>query len=325
MVKSPSGVLHYPWKLDPLPQDTSAGNIPPSNGLDPIDSADVKPAYKGVNSVDNLEVVDVEPEGELETGVWKVIVKATEVMADSKQDFSLVSDYKLKKLNHAIGWIAKRDSICPEGFVEIRMHDEEDDNASQAYVSYTGSVLDLAPYTGTDGIHLWEKGTSVLACREHVDTLPRVYHDYAVLQLSPECPANGVSFARVSDNENTDNDNNHTGSMAPGWQTNRNSDSLTDGRTAIYYCYVKGDSATTTAPPWKSRGHGALHNVNQTVYGGCNELHTNVEDDEDTGNQNRYVWPSASAQSDSTRIKNNFFNGAQTETHYFWNACGTAP
>jgi hypothetical protein len=319
LVQSPSGDLYYPWKLDPLPQ-TLPGGFPPSNGLDPIDSADVQPAYKGVNSSDNVEVVDVEPEGGLEPGVWKVIVKGEVVMTDSRQDYSLVSDYKLTMLEHAIGWLYRDGNDCPEGYAEIRMHDEVTDNSSQSYFRFTGTSGGFDPYEGNEGINLHSPGTRIRVCREYLNALPRVYNDYAVLQLSPECPANGVSFARVSDNENTNNQNEYFGDIAPSWQTNANSDSLTDGRTATYFCYVKGDGSTTSDPPWKTRNAGVLHNVNQTAYGDCDEMHWHIQDDEDTNNQNRYIWSSA-AQADSTRIKDNLFNGATTETHYFWNAC----
>ena len=62
-------------------------------------------------------------------------------------------------------------------------------------------------------------------------------------------------------------------------------------------------------------------NVNQTANGDCNVLHWYIQDDEDTQNHDAYDWSNLGTKSDSTLIKNNIFNGAQTETHYFWNAC----
>lgn len=82
--------------LTPLPQDIA--NLPPADGIDPIGEQDIHEAYKGVNSLDNVEVVDMEPVSGLEAGVWKVIIKGTSVPGgDFIQDFSLVSDYKLEK------------------------------------------------------------------------------------------------------------------------------------------------------------------------------------------------------------------------------------
>ncbi len=94
-VVSPSGRVFYPWVLDSLPQNI-VNNQPPADGLDPIDSADIQPAYKGINTHDNVEVVDVDSGGlTLAAGTWQVVVRATQVMAGDKQDFSLVSDYTL--------------------------------------------------------------------------------------------------------------------------------------------------------------------------------------------------------------------------------------
>jgi hypothetical protein len=96
-----SGHVFYPWVLDPLPQlppfDPTSGrtNVPP-DGLDPIDSADVKPAYKSVNSRDNLEVVDASSPSFLTKGRWKIRIKGTRV-AMGTQHFSLVSDYPLER------------------------------------------------------------------------------------------------------------------------------------------------------------------------------------------------------------------------------------
>jgi hypothetical protein len=94
----PDGTRYYPWYLNPLPQDTTTGNYPPSNGLDPIDSADVQPAQQGVNNQDNVEVVDVDGGGgSLASGTWKVVVYGTQIQAGNKQDYSVVSDYKLHR------------------------------------------------------------------------------------------------------------------------------------------------------------------------------------------------------------------------------------
>gem|GEM_PF-2763732 len=100
-VEDPAGNLYRPWVLNPLPQnppfDPSANRtVVPPDGLDPIDSASIRPAVKGVNSLDNLEVVDVQSASFLPKNKWKIRVKGTRVTLGS-QHFSIVSDYRVTR------------------------------------------------------------------------------------------------------------------------------------------------------------------------------------------------------------------------------------
>ncbi len=91
-----SGRIVYPWTLDhsgmtrtdSLPNDGIDSAITPSLILS-------KKAYRGIDTINNLEVVDVESP---DTGIWDVYVKARSITGDQSeesginQDFSLVSD-----------------------------------------------------------------------------------------------------------------------------------------------------------------------------------------------------------------------------------------
>jgi hypothetical protein len=100
VLEDSSGTIYRPWVLDPLPQilplSASGGTDLPPDGLDPIDSADVRPAHKGVNTRDNLEVVDVQSGVFLQRGRWRIHVKGTRV-AMGPQDYSLVADFPLTR------------------------------------------------------------------------------------------------------------------------------------------------------------------------------------------------------------------------------------
>ncbi|MBO7069886.1 MAG: S8 family serine peptidase, partial [Bacteroidales bacterium] len=121
---SPSGVRHYPWKLDPLPTDALDedgrltginGLLTRTSGLERITLEDAeKGAYKTCKSSDfrscfdhlnNVEVVDVEgaTEGaDIEAGEWQVVVEGYRVTTGNSEDgfaqvASIVSDFKLEE------------------------------------------------------------------------------------------------------------------------------------------------------------------------------------------------------------------------------------
>jgi subtilisin family serine protease len=101
IVEDPQGNTYLPWVQHAPPQilplDTVYGlpQLPPT-GLDPIDSADIRPAQKGVNTLDNVEVVDVQSYAMLPRGKWRVRVKGTHV-AWGPQELSLVADFPLRR------------------------------------------------------------------------------------------------------------------------------------------------------------------------------------------------------------------------------------
>ena len=104
-VIDPSGKKHLPWVLDPLPQPhqifENQTDFLGLNGIDPIHPSDIKPARKGIDSLNNVEVVDIE---NAPSGVYTVVITATE-LGWPLQHFSLVADYPLvKDTTHNLGW-----------------------------------------------------------------------------------------------------------------------------------------------------------------------------------------------------------------------------
>jgi hypothetical protein len=89
-VIDPNGNTRQPWHLDTLPH---SGTVP-YDGIDSVlDSADIKPAYKGTDNRNNVEVVDITnaPAGE-----YMVVIKGTSIQSyPALQHFSLVTSDSL--------------------------------------------------------------------------------------------------------------------------------------------------------------------------------------------------------------------------------------
>ena len=294
----------------------------PTGLFAPIRAADIKPAYRGINTRDNVEVVDVVTTGgSLPTGEWKVIVRGMRVKvprtagATLYQHFSLINDYQVTRRNTTVGWLS-RGSYCPEGSGFIAMDDEDTDNYTQSYIKsgYTTSTWNA--FTGQYGI--WKPGneTRIDFCRDTRSSLPSVKNDYAVLRLGSACPAGGIPFARISDNEDYNNGNSNSTGITVGG-TISPSRQQTDAvySTRAEYCFVPGNGSSTT-PPWSPLHLGAISDVNKEVIG-CPEFHWHVEDDEDNVNGNTWDFYGSSYASRMMAL----FNNQGTETHYFYNMC----
>ena len=104
-VIGPDGRKHLPWVLDPLPQPPEIYGSDQNlfialNGIDPITNDDIKPARKGIDSLNNVEVVDIE---NAHPGEYIVVITGTRVFIDNtesyiSQHFSLVSDFPLVRV-----------------------------------------------------------------------------------------------------------------------------------------------------------------------------------------------------------------------------------
>lgn len=104
---SPSGVMHYPWRLAPLPAGitTTTNGTWRASGTEPIHEADIVPAPRNCNAGDNMdtqcfdhlnnvEVVDVDTP---EPGQWTLLLHGNRVMIGNNRDssaqwVSIVSD-----------------------------------------------------------------------------------------------------------------------------------------------------------------------------------------------------------------------------------------
>jgi len=68
---APDGMEYHPWTLEPLPLSLDSVTLEPDADLDPISSSDVKPAERGVDDRNNVEMVSVcRPV----PGIWKIRV-----------------------------------------------------------------------------------------------------------------------------------------------------------------------------------------------------------------------------------------------------------
>jgi hypothetical protein len=84
----PDNHEHLPWVLDPLPLTS----VPGSGDLDPIKPDDVKPAHRGVDRLNNVEVALVHSPI---PGEWKARVRAHQLRQGSFQAFSLAGSAPL--------------------------------------------------------------------------------------------------------------------------------------------------------------------------------------------------------------------------------------
>jgi subtilisin family serine protease len=84
---SPSGKIHLPWTLDPLPLTSNPGD----GAQDPIQPGDVNPAYRGVDHRNNVEMANVHLP---KKGTWFVKIKGYNLPTGNSQPYSLVSSHR---------------------------------------------------------------------------------------------------------------------------------------------------------------------------------------------------------------------------------------
>ena len=85
---SPSGKLVRPWTLDPLPFTSNPGD----GAQDPITNADVVPARRDVDRLNNVELASVP---EPEAGRWFVKVRGFQIPNANTQAYSLASSHPI--------------------------------------------------------------------------------------------------------------------------------------------------------------------------------------------------------------------------------------
>jgi hypothetical protein len=162
-----------------------------------------------------------------------------------------------------VGIIPENSGGCPVGseHIYISMDDEDNNNAS----SVSGWTGDISHYS---------TGTTFGFCRvdgNQFHSLPG--RDYAVLQLSSNCPTGSVSIFRVFDNEHNGNNNWASGNISPN---------TTGPPTKMSFCFFQGgNTPTMTSFPnfYVAYGVFAAPSLVPALPSGV--VHT---DDEDTGN-----------------------------------------
>lgn len=88
---APDASKVLPWTLDPLPLTTTPGD----GAADPIAAADVKPAYRGADHRNNVEVASVPLPA---AGWWRISVRGFSLPTGNTQPFSLVSTQPISAL-----------------------------------------------------------------------------------------------------------------------------------------------------------------------------------------------------------------------------------
>lgn len=107
-----TGTVYQPWTLDPLPLTATPGD----GSADPIALADLKPAYRGVDDRNNVEMASVFLPA---AGTWRVRVKAKSLPNGNTQRYSLAASHQFRTycgrgtLCQLFPW------ICVEAVVDV--------------------------------------------------------------------------------------------------------------------------------------------------------------------------------------------------------------
>jgi hypothetical protein len=88
VLRAPDGTRHLPWTLDPLPVTSKPGE---GDG-DPISTSDIRPAKRGIDRRNNVELVSIPAPA---AGRWQLQVTAYRLPQGGTQRFSLVSSHRV--------------------------------------------------------------------------------------------------------------------------------------------------------------------------------------------------------------------------------------
>lgn len=198
-----------------------------------------------------------------------------------------------------VGIIPHTANVCPSGAAALSIYtDDEDgsndnDNTRYGWIGATESG-------GNTRFHFCK----VCANRfKPLSTSADYVHHYAVLKLSANCPAGSVEFSKNIDNEDTRNQNSHTGDISPNTQNSYS--------THLRFCLFRGGGTTMSGFPNLGVPYG--------VFAG-NDFHSAYiipdrggvyTDDQDGDNANTYSCPSGDC-ADAQRIVS---SGADTWFH----------
>ena len=110
---APSGAVYQPWTLTPLPLTATPGD----GAADPITTADVKPAVRGADHRNNVEMVSVPLP---QAGTWRVTVTAHSLPTGNAQPYSLVTSHRFLfcyppgpfKICDLFPWLCRPLNVC---------------------------------------------------------------------------------------------------------------------------------------------------------------------------------------------------------------------
>ncbi len=182
-----------------------------------------------------------------------------------------------------VGVIPSTDS-CPSGSekIVINMDDEDGSNENSAW--------------GWQGAFVQTNNTKFVFCRvdgQKFKPLIRISanDNYAVLKLGTSCPAGSYGFWKYIDNEDHNNANSSSGTIAPN---------VVDGNTRLYFCLFTTVLDTTGVSSFPDLGF-SYGVFGRDMYLGALDKGGLLTDDEDSNNHNSYGYTSVT-QTDATRI-----------------------
>jgi hypothetical protein len=171
-----------------------------------------------------------------------------------------------------IGLLKKNSSASCNGQVSFYMDLEDNSNANRI----------VSGDANPPGIRLTSGGVHFTYCRVTVGEggdyaeIPRVPYDYVVLRLSEDCPVGTYPFMRYHDNEDSKNNNSHSGDLGPN---------IISNNSTLEYCFVPALADSDLEYPF-SEDYGIFAN-----YSSESIIHSEISlDDEDSRNSNSWTW-----------------------------------
>ncbi|MEE9338043.1 MAG: dockerin type I domain-containing protein [Methylococcaceae bacterium] len=161
----PNGSRHFPWTLTsqfdpdadwnpPLPVADCSGSGPKCGDLDPIESSDVIPAFKGEDHQNNVEQVVIKNPA---IGTWQVVVKGFDIqnVESDLQSYSLVATEPMvqSKILSNSSW-KSYDSLQP-GWESLGFDDSDWRNAYAPY-PFLSSYPPERWIPNTDAVYMWD-------------------------------------------------------------------------------------------------------------------------------------------------------------------------
>jgi len=205
---------------------------------------------------------------------------------------------------------------CAQGWVGIRMDDEDADNAdSLTFYNQWGGSQNMSGHNFSAGglIHSASPAraggnTWVRYCPQKMATLWPLLYDYAVISASNVCPAGSYRFSRRFDNEDGKNHNTFEGDISP----NTSSGGL--GATVLNFCFVPKDPYGGGGT-WDSSLDGQIIFAfgDSGLDGGLQTSGTFGTDDEDDSNNNQF---SSSSSTYTSRMRAIISGGRDTVFHW---------
>jgi hypothetical protein len=164
---------------------------------------------------------------------------------------------------------------CPAGSELITIHmDDEDHNNANSRFGWIGAIVS-------------DKNTTFVFCRVDGTQFNQVAvpYPYAVLQLSPQCPAFSMPFSRYFDNEDSSNQNGGSGNISPNVSA-----FVQNGYTELHFClFPPNQLPMGTSFPNLGIEYGvfASNLLNSGLVSGQTSGHLHT-DDEDNSNENNF-------------------------------------